>query len=482
MNTTIATISRPLRTYILALLALCVALSGSGYGAYAAASKLAPKNSVGSPQVINGSLQKGDLSAKAFAALRGAPGARGIRGPAGAAGIPGPQGPKGDPGAPGEPGQPGALGPRGAAGPALVRTAPSANTLTTLDSPGNVGRDPSATIGTDGLGLISYEDATNSSIEVAHCNDIACTSWTKTALDSVGVDASSAITVGADGLGLISYRDSSQGFGVLKVAHCNNAACSSANVTAVDSAAGHDIGIYSSVTIGADGLALISYQDNDGNTSKEALKVAHCGNLACTTATKTVLDGVGNTGFFTSATVGADGLGLISYASLTTGDLKVAHCHDLACTSADVTTLDSIPTNTINVSATIGTDGLGLISYDDNSSGEQVKVAHCIDAACTSADLSTLGDGDGTSLAVGADGRGLIIIGGFAGFAAFHCTDPACSGASQGQVDASKTAEEYSVTIGTDGLPLIAYYEAAKGDLGVAHCSNTFCVPYLRRR
>jgi hypothetical protein len=43
----------------------------------------------------------------------------------------------------------------------------------------------------------------------------------------------------------------------------------------------------------------------------------------------------------TSVTIGADGLGLISYYDVTNGDLKVAHCSDAACSSAIITTLDS---------------------------------------------------------------------------------------------------------------------------------------------
>ena len=480
MKKTIATISRPARQHILALLALSVALSGSGYAAYAAASNLAPRNSVGSAQVINGSLQKADLSAKAFAALEGAPGAGGIQGPAGSAGTPGSQGPKGDAGAPGAPGQPGEPGPRGAAGPALVRTAPSANTLTIIDSAGKVGEYPSATIGTDGRGLISYEDATdaNRALKVAHCNDVACTTATKTTLGSIGIEqADSAIAIGADGRGLISYRDTSQGQGVLKVAHCDNQSCTSADYSTLDNTAGHDVGDQSSVVIGSDGLGLISYTDY----GTDDLKVAHCENVACTSATVSTLDSAGDVGHYTSATVGADGLGLIGYSELN-GDLKVAHCQTVACTSADVSTLDSTAV-TANKSATIGADGLGLISYTDNDpvKGQQLKAAHCVDPACTSADLSAVGHADGVSVTIGVDGRALI-FGGAGGLTAFHCTDAACSGDSRGQVDKATTLAEYSATTGTDGLPLIAYLEQSSGHLGVAHCSNIFCVPYFRRR
>jgi len=41
--------------------------------------------------------------------------------------------------------------------------------LSTLDSAGEVGQDTSVTIGADRLGLISYYDATNGNLKVAHC-------------------------------------------------------------------------------------------------------------------------------------------------------------------------------------------------------------------------------------------------------------------------------------------------------------------------
>jgi|GEM_PF-4738217 len=44
---------------------------------------------------------------------------------------------------------------------------------------------------------------------------------------------------------------------------------------------------------------------------------------------RTALDTVGEVGFYTSVTIGADGLGLISYHNSTNGDLKVAHCSNV---------------------------------------------------------------------------------------------------------------------------------------------------------
>lgn len=93
-----------LRQHFVAYVALFVALGGTSF---AAAEALVPRNSVGSAQVVDRSLQKADLSRKAVAGLRGARGRRGApgtRGPQGAQGLVGPQGPPGATGAQGPPG------------------------------------------------------------------------------------------------------------------------------------------------------------------------------------------------------------------------------------------------------------------------------------------------------------------------------------------------------------------------------------------
>jgi len=77
------------RRNIVGYLALFLALTGTSY----AATSLA-RNTVGSPQVINGSLQTVDLSKTAIGKLKG------NAGPSGAAGA---QGPKGDTGPQGAP-------------------------------------------------------------------------------------------------------------------------------------------------------------------------------------------------------------------------------------------------------------------------------------------------------------------------------------------------------------------------------------------
>ena len=333
MKQTLTTIARLARGHALVALALLVALSGSSYAAYAGVRHLMPKNSVGSTRVIDGSLLKRDFNKKTITALKGARGTQGLQGPAGPqglrglAGLAGAAGQQGPMGATGAPGSVGAQGPPGLTGITVDRSSPAAATLATLDSVGDVGNSTSMTVGADGLGLMSYYDRTTGDLKVAHCTNTACASATKGTLDSAGETGAGALetslTLGADGLGLISYFDATNI--ALKVAHCMNIACTTATTSTLDS----NSGWYSSVTIGTDGLGLISYYELGGGD----LNVAHCDNAACTSATKSTIDSPGDVGESTSLTIGADGLGLISYFDNVNFDLKVAHCDNTVCTS-----------------------------------------------------------------------------------------------------------------------------------------------------
>jgi hypothetical protein len=224
--------------------------------------------------------------------------------------------------------------------------------LTVRDGSGDAGQYSSITIGADGLGLISYYDATNGDLKVAHCSNQACTSATISSLDRTGnVGQYTSIAIGSDGLGLISYYDVTNGD--LKVAHCADVACTSAMLTTLDQAG--NVGQHTSLAIGTDKLPLITYYD----VTNEDLKAAHCADVACGSATLTTLtflQAEGNVGLYTSVTI-AGGQGLISYYDATDHYLKSALCPDVACTEPTLTTT---PDKTGDVgqysSVTIGMD------------------------------------------------------------------------------------------------------------------------------
>ncbi|MEE8526904.1 MAG: collagen-like protein [Thermoanaerobaculia bacterium] len=428
-------------------------------------------------------------------ALYAAVGAVGPSGPSGPAGPEGPPGPPGAEGAMGDPGATGPTGPSGSAGPtgapgthgsdgSIVRPVHSSTAVATS---GAVGWYSSAAIGVDGLALISYYDATDDELEVAHCDDVACTSATISTLDDAGnVGLFTSVAIGADGFGLISYYDTTDDN--LKVAHCDDVACTSATTSILDS--GGNVGRYTSVTIGADGRGLISYFDD----SSDNLKAAHCNNITCTSATTSILDSAGDVGRFTSVTLDADGLGLISYVqrSGSTVFFKVAKCADVTCASVsgihfldtafNVSSLD--PTTT---SIALGADGLALISYTD---ADVLKVAHCSLPPCFFPTITTLDSplrGTDNSLKIGRDGLAVISYynttsGG--GLWVAHCNNVTCSSASTTSLGnaAIFPALQSALTIGADGFPLIAYFEDIGDNLKVVHCSNRFCLPFVRQR
>jgi hypothetical protein len=218
---------------------------------------------------------------------------------------------------------------------------------------------------------------------------------------------------------------------------------------------------------------LISYWDETNND----LKVAHCEDVRCTSATISTLDSTGDVGQHTSIVVGTDGLGLISYFDATNQDLKLAHCNDVACTSASLRTLDSTGNAGLHTSLAIGADGLPLVVYLANG---LIKVAHCNDVLCTGANLGSLESGSAPSVAIGSDGLGLIAYR-FAGLKVAHCSDLLCSSYTTTTVDASVGSPTSSLVIGADGLGFVGYYDDTNHLLKTAHCSNVLCTSaYVR--
>lgn len=385
----------------------------------------------------------------------------------------------------------GGAAPAVAAPSAAAVTAPStvalANEIHVVDGTGDVGLYTSMTIGSDGLPLIAYYARTGANLKVAHCLDVACQTSTRTILDSPGdVGLWPAVTVAADGLGLISYYDKSSGD--LKVAHCTNAACTSATLSTVDSAG--VVGEYTSITVATDGFGLISYYDRTGGN----LKVAHCTNATCSAATKTTLDSVGNVGEYTAITILGStfqtgvkpGFALIVYYDVTNSQLKSAKCLDATCTTALVAPAGFTPGNVgRHGSVTTLVDGFALAFFRDLGQGHLVG-----NYLGPTGNVGVIDDdgnvGYETSVTVGGDGIPLVSYYdvGNADLKLLRCADSRC-GEKGGVVvlDSGGDVGRYSsLTIGADGLPVVAYYDSTNGDLKVVHCGSVYCVPYLRRR
>ena len=297
-----------------------------------------------------------------------------------------------------------------------------------------------------------------------------------TSLDEYGGPGS--IAIGDDGAPVISYRDANSQ--TLNVAKCTTALCTAASIAVVDDL--NDTGWYSSIAIGSDGLPVISYYDRTAG----ALKVAHCNDAACKFGDETlvVVDDENNAGRYTSLAIGDDGMPVISYQ----GDsgLKVVKCNDAACAGGDetITRINDFDNNTgLNTSIVIGADSFPVISYQQQGGpfASTVRVAKCNDVACTGADetLTTL-DATGnasfesTAIAIGSDD--LPIVAYFdsldSAIKVVKCNDVACDGEDEAIsiLDSLAAAQKLSLVIDDDGLPMVAY-----AALRVVRCNDDAC-------
>ena len=367
-------------------------------------------------------------------------------------------------------------------GSVLCSALPGIARITTVDDPANeVGYDSSVAIGLDGLPVISYADISAGTLKVARCANSACTGAAVISIvddpaNEVGYFSSLAIP--ADGLPVISYIDGS--IGKLKVAKCSTTGCSGpATISFIDATT--TVG-QAAIAIGSDGLPVIAYYE----TTVNSLKAAKCSTAACSGAvTITTLSTDPGIVEAVDIAVGSDGRPAISY--LSNDGVKVAKCSTADCTGAAVTTIvDSIaPSLILTTSIAIGADGRPLVSYHNGTSGS-LRVARCANADCTGvAAIATVDDpandvGGYSSIVIGSDG--LPVISYFDQTAGAikiaQCTYAGCTGTSTiTTLDASPLAVgvRFSLAIGHDGLPVVSYLSGGPGMLVVAKCGTLSC-------
>lgn len=365
---------------------------------------------------------------------------------------------------------------------------PRLNTITTVDSDGNTGRFTSITIGTDGLPVIAYfSPGAGFDLIVLKCGNASCSAGnTLTTVDSAGnVGQYASITIGTDGLPVISYQDASNED--LKIVKCGDAVCSAGNIISVVDSPGA-VGYNTSITTGIDGLPIVTYWD----LTNGYLKVLKCGNGACSSGnTITVVDNIGPGGDYNPVAIGTDGLPVIAYYDSTNGDLKVLKCGDAACSSGNtITTVDSTGDTGYFASLTVGTDGLPVMTYYDITNGD-LKVLKCGNAACSSGNTVTTVDSDNdsgrhTAITIGDDGLPVISYQYYTGadLKVLKCGNAACSaGNTITTIDSAGLIGRFtSITTGTDGLPVISYHDDTNSDLKVVKCANPFCLNNWIRR
>jgi hypothetical protein len=297
----------------------------------------------------------------------------------------------------------------------------STNTNTSFGI-GPSGTEPSVTIGSDGFPIIASHTAVNGGrLNIRRCTNLTCTSSDPLGGNefATGPVTGPSITIGADGLPIIAYRRAATGD--LHVLHCDDIACAPGGDTDTLVRSENDTGHYASITIGTDGLPIISYHD----ATFTSLLVTHCNDVACTgnDETTTVVDSAGRQhyGAWSSIAIGTDGLPVIAHADFNAGRVRVTHCNDIACTGNDETSTringEASTVEGYRSSMTIGANGFPVIAHVRERVGDDLVrdllVTECNDVACTGQDetttvvdtAATVGE---TDITLDADGNTLI--------------------------------------------------------------------------
>jgi len=264
-------------------------------------------------------------------------------------------------------------------------------------------------------------------------------------------------------------------------------------------------GRFASLGFGADGRAVASHGSMQSRGNYE-LALTQCNDQTCANATTKIEPW--RVSDHTSMSTGSDWLPVWSFHEPTGGLLVVGHCADAQCASVSYSIVEPPPSEEPGVtsdagvlaSTTIGSDGNPVILYMNLPTYlEGLRVATCVDAACTSSSRSTLADDTDFNrfdIEIGTDG--LPVTSAFiwdqVGFhiTAMHCSDPPCTNGLTTILQSWTANPNYqgrgysSVAIGTDDLPIVAYNdltidnpdtptEVHNESLKVVHCNDAAC-------
>ncbi|MBI3163926.1 MAG: sortase [Chloroflexi bacterium] len=248
------------------------------------------------------------------------------------------------------------------------------NTITTVDSAGDVGEYTSLELNASGFPVISYYDSTNTDPKVAICTNAICGTKTIVSLDgTVAAGLYTSLELNSSGFPVVSYIAS----GNLKLAYCSNFNCTLGGVVTLDAA-----GAYStSLELSSSGVPIISYQG-----SSTTMKVASCGNATCSSGnTTTAIDSTSFPGnMYSSIALDASGIPFISYYDVGNSDLKIAACGNTTCSAGNgVSTVDSAGNVGSYTSIAINANGFPVVSYAGSGSLKYAGVTSPVMAGYT---------------------------------------------------------------------------------------------------
>lgn len=255
---------------------------------------------------------------------------------------------------------------------------------TVTESPGGASVDPVVAVRADGRPVIAYAA---SELKVALCADIQCSSMTEqTVPGTTFVSQRLSIAVDSTNNPVITYYDASNTS--LNIAACTNETCSAANVTLIDGQGTDvDAGRHSAVALNRGGLPIIAYYALSGGEG--ALKVASCATRNCSSKSIIEVQSSGGSGgpvFFgfgagqaPSIALRPDGRPVIAYVWAFNERVMVAMCDNPACSSAETQQV-AIKSGVRATDVVVPPDDRPVILY---TGYENIYTTRCPDTVCT---------------------------------------------------------------------------------------------------
>jgi len=348
----------------------------------------------------------------------------------------------------------------------------------------DAGRHSSIAIGEDGFPVIAYRHEGQNQLRLARCVDAGCENGAHISILDIATQPS--LRIGPDGFPVVSFYDAFNG--QLKLAKCNDSNCEPpVTLSVVDD--GSQVGSGSSLALDASGNPVIGYSD----LPTGAIRLARCVNAACAgSVTSIAVVEAPQFGSLssTSLVIGTDGFPMLAYRDGHNQSLRVAKCTNVSCTSPPIlTTIDEDGNTGLSPAMLISGDGLPVIAYvrREFGDGSWLRVAACVDPACedppTISDVDTGPGGVGTYVSITLASDGLPII-------AYNvedrrvlkvlkCGSPDCSTGNQARtIDRSTTGvgTDNSMAIGIDGRPVISHFNFDSNSLRLTRCGTVDCL------